>query len=512
MNITLSKAQVTEIVSLAGMVIPRRCNLPVLEHVRFRLTGSGGLEIAATDLEQTVLFTLAPESAEGAGEFLMPLAELRTVKSSLKGRAAVTIETAGPDTLRVITRTAAGSLVHPCESMPVDEFPADPPDTGLADCDLDAFLTACRAAAASASTDERRGIITGICLDPKEKAVIGTDGRRLTKKPVADLPLGTGAVLPVTKALLKLDPGAGTGRIGVREGTHDAVFELRTDSVRYVCKCMPGTYPNYRQVIPGSIGGFPYTVVFSDSGLDTIGSLAPHVRNDSTHPLFIAGHDGKAAAGIETADGSGCAALLPDCRFSGPQAAAVAVNCDLLRTALRYGFREMRMQDALTPLCFSDGADGLHLIMPLRGEPSAALASQFETILGGAVSPVKARADEPAQEDEPVTEDEPVPDAQTEPEPQPVTAEDKEEPEMTEEKKPAEAHKPDLKMIGTEDDPLARLDELVAESQEALKQADTAVRELRKQVRAVKAAYREREKEMAKNLTLIGKLQEAMAA
>jgi DNA polymerase III sliding clamp (beta) subunit (PCNA family) len=510
MKITLSKSQITEIVSAATSVITRKCSLPVLEHVRFRLAESGQLETTATDLEQTLTLMLTPESAEGTGECLMPLAELRTVKASLKGKAAVTIETAGPDTLRVITRTAAGDLVHPCAAMPADEFPADPEGAELADCDLDAFLTACRAAAASASRDSSRGAITGICLDSKEKAAVGTDGRRLTQRPIPDLPLSTDAVLPVTRALLKLDSGtAGTGRVGLREGAHATVFELHTDTVRYVCKCMPGTYPNYRQVIPGSISSFPYAFTFSDSGLDTIGSLAPHVRHDSSHPLFIAGNGDCAAAGIEAGDG-GCAAVLPDCRFAGPQAAAVAVNCDFLQEALRHGFREMRMQDALTPLCFSDRAGGLHLIMPLRGEPSAALASQFEKILGGAVVPVTAQADEP------VTESEAMPEAETEP--QPVTAQDKEEPEMTEEKKTAETHKPDLKMVETSD-PLARLDGLAAESQDALKQAEAAVRELKKQVRTVKAAYREREKEiaarekeMAKNLTLISRLQEAMAA
>ena len=78
--------------------------------------------------------------------------------------------------------------------------------------------------------------------------------------------------------------------------------------------------------------------------------------------------------------------------------------------------------------------------------------------------------------------------------------------------------RPDLKVVGRED-PLAGLEALVTQSQDALREAEVAVRELRKQVRTVKAHYRNlekeissREKEMERNLTVISKLQQSIAA
>ena len=69
------------------------------------------------------------------------------------------------------------------------------------------------------------------------------------------------------------------------------------------------------------------------------------------------------------------------------------------------------------------------------------------------------------------------------------------------------------------EDPVAQLEELANTAMEAVKEANTAVRDLKKQVRAVKTHYRNRdkeiagrEKEMEKNLTLINRLQESLAA
>ena len=68
-------------------------------------------------------------------------------------------------------------------------------------------------------------------------------------------------------------------------------------------------------------------------------------------------------------------------------------------------------------------------------------------------------------------------------------------------------------------DPVARLEGLVAESQESIKQANASVRELKKQIRTVKTHFRDREKqigsrekEMEKSLALIQRLQESITA
>ena len=212
--------------------------------------------------------------------------------------------------------------------------------------------------------------------------------------------------------------------------------------------------------------------------------------------------------GIEGTGGEPVVLPLPECRCENTDGLAVPVNGVLLAEALKQGFLHLRAASAYTPLVFDDGAEGLHLLMPLRGEASSVL--------------LKAAGIQPSQQ---------LAEPAAEPEPQPIAPanipSEPEEPAMPDTPVPAPQPKPvapvaaptrNLEMVPT-DDPIARLEELANESQEQLQQALATVRELKRQVRAAKTHLRAREKEiearereMEKSRGLIQRLQEAIAA
>ena len=154
MVVTLTKKQVNEVAKSLGQVMPRKVKVPVLGHVLFEVGEDGGLQVTATDLEQTLTMRLVPEKLEGAtGRFLFPVAELKTLGKSLPRGGTVKLQPVSESSV-VCTVDANGQPVsRTVATMPVSEFPEVAVPAELAECDLGAFLRAYRGAAFAASSD-----------------------------------------------------------------------------------------------------------------------------------------------------------------------------------------------------------------------------------------------------------------------------------------------------------------------------------------------------------------------
>lgn len=214
MKITFSKKQISEIVTAVNAVIPRKCNLPVLEHLLISVIGDEKIEVTATDLEQTLVLKIKPLEAREQFDFLIQLDEFRKLRKTLKKGDTVTIEPGGDGELNLTTDTAAGEMSRTVGTMPTDEFPMTPEAGNLVEYDIGTFLEAYRSAAVCASTDVSRGALVGVYADPKEQTLVGTDGRRLTCRPLTDFPFETDIILPVTKTLNKRLNFSGNGYLG----------------------------------------------------------------------------------------------------------------------------------------------------------------------------------------------------------------------------------------------------------------------------------------------------------
>jgi DNA polymerase III subunit beta len=499
MVVTLTKKQVNEIAKGLGQVMPRKVKIPVLGYVLFELGEDGAVCVTATDLEQTLTMQLVAEKLEGApGRFLFPVAELKTLGKSMSRGGTVALQPVSESGV-ICTMAADGQPVsRTVATMPVEEFPDVSVSAELAEHDLGAFLRAYRGAAFAASSDPGRLVLHAVYADSENQVLVATDGHRLTRHPLPAFPFATNAILPLNKVLLKHFPEADHGRIGLHEKDEIQTLVLATDELTYSCRCPEGTFPNYEQVIP-DMSGHAATLSFGPADLEAIGPLLPFLDKADQHALFVFGRSGQVTVGIEGDPNGGTVVPLPECRLDGEDV-TFAVNGKMLLEALKHGFLTVRIRDGYSPVVFDDGNDGLHLLMPLRPDPSSALQEAADT-------QPEAATQTPTQPTP--QEDNPMPDPET-------TAPEAEKPGAT--TPPATVPGRNLELVEAQD-PVARLEQLVAESQESIKQANASVRELKKQIRVVKTHYRDREKqvsarekEMEKSLALIQRLQETIAA
>jgi DNA polymerase III sliding clamp (beta) subunit (PCNA family) len=448
----------------------------------------------ATDLEQTLSLRIMPEKLEGAaGRFLFPMAELKTLAKSIPRGGVLTLQPVGEDSV-VCTVEANGQPVsRTVATMPISEFPDVSIQAEMANCDLGTFLRAYRQAAFSAHTDSSRPVLHAVYADHENSVLVGTDGHRLTRSPMAAFPFKEDAILPLNKVLLKHLPEE-QGRIGMREEDGIQTLVFSTDRLTYSCRCPEGTFPNYGQVVP-DMDGFATNLRFGPADIESVRSLVPFLNKDLDSMLCVFGRGGRATVAMENGEDT---TILPlaECQFEGEEL-GICINGKFLLEALDHGFLSMRVRNGQTPLVFDNGNDGLHLLMPLRREPCETLRQAAEPHLGEAPQPPDAT---------------PKPSTEQETNPMP-------EPEAT----APTTQQPSRNMQFVRDDkteaPVARLEELVGETQELIKQANASMREVKKQLRAVKTHFRDREKqvgsrekEMEKSLTLIQRLQETIAA
>jgi DNA polymerase III sliding clamp (beta) subunit (PCNA family) len=499
MVVTLTKKQVNKIAKSLGQVMPRKMRVPVLGHVLFEPGENGRVQVTATDLVQTLTMRLVPENLEGApSRFLFPVAELRTLAKSLPRGGTVMLQPVSEDSVTCAMDANGQPVSRTVATMPVEEFPQVAVSADMTDCDLGAFLRAYRGAAFAAHHDSGRLVLHAVFADQEKKVLVATDGHRLTRHPLTVFPFATSAILPLNKVLLKHFPESDQGRIGLHEKNEIQTLVLATDDLTYSCRCPEGTFPNYEQVVP-DMGGFATTLHFGSADLEVIKPLLPFLNEHQQYGLsFTARADGVTIR-ISGEDDGKTAVVLSECRLEGEDI-DVAANGKMLAEALGHGFLTMRIRDGYTPLAFDNGKGALHLLMPLKPDPSPAPKEAADT----QPEPIAQTPTQPTPQ-----EDNRMPDSET-------TTPETDKPGAT--TPPATVPGRNLELVEAQD-PVARLEELVAESQESIKQANASVRELKKQVRAVKTHYRDREKqigsrekEMEKSLTLIQRLQETIAA
>jgi len=499
MVVTLTKKQVNEIAKSLGQVMPRKKKVPVLGQVLLESGEDGRVQVTATDLEQTLKMRLVPEKLDGAPErFLFPMAELKTLGKSMPRGGTVTLQPVSDGSVTCTMDANGQPVSRTVATMPVEEFPEMSVPAELVECDLGAFLRAYREAAFAAHSDPGRLVLHAVFADQEKQVLVGTDGHRLTRHPLPTFPFATNAILPLNKVLLKRFPESDQGRIGLHEKDEVQTLVLATDELTYTCRCPEGTFPNYEQVIP-DMGGFANKLHFGSADLEAIKPLLPFLNEHQQYGLsFTARADGVTIR-ISGEDEGKTAVVLPECRLEGEDI-DVAANGKMLAEALGHGFLTMRIRDGYTPLAFDNGNGALHLLMPLKPDPSPAPKEAADT----QAEPIAQTLTQPTP-----PEDNPMPDPET-------ATPETENPGAT--TSPTTVPGRNLELVGAQD-PVARLEELVAESQEAIKQANASVRELKKQVRTVKTHFRDREKqistrekEMEKSLALIQRLQETIAA
>ena len=249
MRFTISRSKFLDALQKIQNVVGARSTLQILSNAMFKAEG-GRLQLTTTDLDISVRCSVETEIAE-EGSTTLPIRRMVGIVRELSEQT-IEIEIGDDD----IATMQCGSSFFKIIGLPERDFPPVPIAEGTC-CyrmEVATLRDMLRKTSYAVSTDETRRILTGIMMGFKDGklTMVATDGRRLAlaEHEVEFAPEAEAEfVLPSKTAaeLLHLLGDEGDVRIFVQKS--QAVFEVGDTTL--CTKLIDGTYPNYRQVIPG---------------------------------------------------------------------------------------------------------------------------------------------------------------------------------------------------------------------------------------------------------------------
>jgi len=249
MKFKTTRAALLEGLQIVQNVVGARSTLPVLANVLV-VAEKERLLLTTTDLDVTVRATVAAEVSEDGGTTL-PVRRIAQIIRELPERD-IEIEVDEKDMASV----RCDQSFFKINGLPQDDFPPVAKLEGKYTYHLEqgTFKQMLARTAYAASTDETRQVLNGVFLSfrASKLTVVATDGRRLAlieqeievpKEAEAD------AVLPskTVNELLHTLHDEGELKVTIVENQ----IGLEFGAVMLRSKLVEGTYPNYRQVIPG---------------------------------------------------------------------------------------------------------------------------------------------------------------------------------------------------------------------------------------------------------------------
>lgn len=252
MNLKITRKELHEGLQIVSRAVASHTSLPALRNILIDANASGGLRLAATDLELSVEVQVQTQGVAAGGALTVPGKTLLEIVAALP-EGDVSLSTDEADTL-ILRGGRSESRLH---GLTAEDFPALPEVAGTTTFRVPEPLLKemIRQTAYAASDDDTRPILTGIYLDLKDEALkfAATDTHRLAVR-TAPLP-NTGeatAIVPV-RALTELAKVLGDSAeamLSVRVDPNQIAFE--TERVCIVSRLIEGEFPRYERVIPKS--------------------------------------------------------------------------------------------------------------------------------------------------------------------------------------------------------------------------------------------------------------------
>jgi DNA polymerase-3 subunit beta len=334
---------------------------PVLSGLRLRLEGDR-LEVTGSDLDLTIMTTIAVGSGE-AGTAVLPAKLIADVVRALpKGRVELDID---DETAHI----AAGRTEFSLRVFPAGEYPRIDVSEGE-EVTIDAKVVAAALAQVvrAASSDDSRPILTGVLLAAESDGLrlVATDSYRLAMR---DMPgtsvLAEGqSVLVPSRALTETNRLLGEAdTLTVRLGSRDASFVIGSTVV--TTRLIEGDFPNYRGLIPP---GHPNRLrVSRDQLLDAVRRVRL-LAQEATPVRMSMSTEGLELIAITQDVGQAHESL--EATFEG-EPLTVAFNPEYLLDGIEVAPGDeitLETVDALKPaLLRGDGEpDFLYLLMPVR--------------------------------------------------------------------------------------------------------------------------------------------------
>ena len=256
MNLVIAKDQINQGLQAVQNVISSKSTLPILFNVLLRAE-ENRLELTATDLDVRVS-AWVEATIKTPGAVTLPARKLFGIVREL-GHPEIEIEVDDKNTCSL----RAGSSFYRIKGLAADEFPPapTPKDSRSVNLSQATFKSMLRKTSFAISTDESRFVLNGIyvALRDHKLTMVATDGRRLAMcEEEVDVPAGSeGEFIIPAKAVNELGRLlTDQGQIEIKFSANQAGFTLKDEKggiILIFSKLIEGSYPNYRQVIPGEM-------------------------------------------------------------------------------------------------------------------------------------------------------------------------------------------------------------------------------------------------------------------
>jgi DNA polymerase-3 subunit beta len=265
MELRISVAELSRVVSLAQGVVQRKNTMPVLAHVLLDAgvdaDGNGRLQLIATDLDVGIKASRACEVIT-PGSVTIPARALADMVRVLPGPDVVLKRLPNQHIEVKSGRTKARLM-----ALSADEFPSLPAYESATFVKVDQTLLTDMVDKTlyAASTDETRYNLNGVFFEPPQTAdgpltMVATDGHRLVRvertfEGASSFRLKGPVILP-RKGLSELKrvlDGSEAGADGaniIELGFHDNHAVVRKGNTVLGMRLVEGQFPDYKQVIP----------------------------------------------------------------------------------------------------------------------------------------------------------------------------------------------------------------------------------------------------------------------
>ncbi|MGD0536810.1 MAG: DNA polymerase III subunit beta [Verrucomicrobiota bacterium] len=256
MKLTIAKDQLSSGLQAVQNIVGVRTTLPILSNVLLRAT-EGSLELTATDLDVTIVCSVGATVAK-PGATTLPVKKLVSIVREL---ATAELELEVDD--KNCCSLRAGASFFRINGLSAEEFPPLPKFAEKRRVVLpqDKLKGMLRRTSFAVSNDEARYVLNGIFFSLKEHkmTLVATDGRRLaltdeevdiTADSQAEFIVPTKAISELSRLLQE------KGDVEITFTDNQAAFTVKSEpeagsNILVITKLVDGTYPNYRQVIPG---------------------------------------------------------------------------------------------------------------------------------------------------------------------------------------------------------------------------------------------------------------------
>ena len=254
MNLTIAKEHLLAGLQSVQNVVSSRTTLPILSNVLLRAEGNR-LELTATDLDVTVTCSVEATVTK-PGSTTLPVKKIFGIAREL---ASSEIDLEVDD--KNVCSLRSGPSFFKIRGLGAEEFPPAPKfkDDRKLTLAQDKVRGMLKKTSFAISTDESRYVLNGIFFSLKEHklTMVATDGRRLAlvDEEVDVAATSQGEFIVPAKAVNELNRLLqDKGEVEINFSDNQAAFTLKDDkgnSILVVTKLIEGSYPNYRQVIPG---------------------------------------------------------------------------------------------------------------------------------------------------------------------------------------------------------------------------------------------------------------------